>query len=495
MARYCALAWLITSLILIGCRSASVARSSNSPTPSVGINRASESRSRPFHSTVAVPSVTVAFHEPLPDPEGSGPSPPEEAATEGEELIPPEAEEEPGPDAEFGLHAFVAAVVDRHPSVQAMAAAWQAVVQRYPQVVSLDDPMFMAMTAPASLDSNDVEEAYVLELRQKFPWFGKLKLRGEVANQEAFAAAHEIDDARIEVALTAQVAYIDYYLADRQLTLNVESTKLMTQFREIAQTRYRTNLVTQQDVLQADLELAELARRKLELERMRRVSTARMNALLLRDPSLPFPAPHLPTISRAPIVDASLLQAWALQNRPDLAAQSHRIEVESANVALAYKEYFPDAEVYGRYDTFWQPASTQEDLRSQVGMTVNLPIYHHRLNAAVAEAEFRLQQQRAQYAQLMAKVQVEVQTAIEQVAESEQAVSLYERRLLPAAEQYLAAVRSNYEVGKSTSLDFVQAQRQLLSLREKQVEANSTMAQRTMELKRSLGGTLPFAAR
>ena len=57
---------------------------------------------------------------------------------------------------------------------------------------------------------------------------------------------------------------------------------------------------------------------------------------------------------------------------------------------LAHKQYYPDTEVYGHYDTYWQPASTQGDLRGEVGVRVNLPIYCGRLSAGVREAEDRL---------------------------------------------------------------------------------------------------------
>ena len=54
-----------------------------------------------------------------------------------------------------------------------MIAAWQAAAQRYPQAVALDDPMFMGMLAPGSINSSTVEGAYVVQLGQKLPWFGK----------------------------------------------------------------------------------------------------------------------------------------------------------------------------------------------------------------------------------------------------------------------------------------------------------------------------------
>lgn len=395
---------------------------------------------------------------------------------------------------ELELREFVDEVVARHPSVQAMVAAWEAAAQRYPQVVALDDPMFMAMTAPGSLNSTNTEGAYALELRQKLPWFGKRTLRGDAALQEAAATCHEVQDAKLKIALVAQIAYLEYYLADQQLRINSQNVALMQESRETAQVRYQTNRVTQQDVLQADVELADLERRKLELVRMKKVAAARMNTLLLRSPELPLPAPKLETVALDSLPnDTTFLHSWALQNRPDLAAVAHRVEAEAINVELAYKQYYPDMEFFTRYDTFWQPASTQGPLRGQIGVVTNLPVYRQKLNAAVCEAQYRWQRQRAEFEQLENDIRLEVQTAWEQVQESRQTLDLYEQKLLSTSEQYLEAARSNYQVGKATFLDIVQAQRQLVASREKQIEVKTMLAQRLNELERQLGGNLPQA--
>ncbi len=77
----------------------------------------------------------------------------------------------------LSLGLFVAEVQAVHPSVAAMYSAWQAAAQRYPQAISLDDPMFGTTLAPASFGSDDVESAYALEASQKIPWHGKRALR------------------------------------------------------------------------------------------------------------------------------------------------------------------------------------------------------------------------------------------------------------------------------------------------------------------------------
>src|SRR6185295_9084027 len=99
--------------------------------------------------------------------------------------------------------------------------------QRYPQAVSLDDPMFMTMMAPASFGSSPVESAYILQGSQKVPWFGKRDLRGQVAQSTASAAFHDVNDTRLQVAQLTQIAFYDYYLAAREAELVQQNTEVM----------------------------------------------------------------------------------------------------------------------------------------------------------------------------------------------------------------------------------------------------------------------------
>ncbi len=459
---------------LVGCQTAPPLRTARSTATTAAPLAISEASTRPLvaaHPSDQLATTAVSFQEAVAVPE-------------------PIAESSLNPASmadELALDQFVVAVEARHPSLQAMMAAWQAAAQRYPQEVALDDPMFMAMTAPGSLNSAVTEGAYALELRQKLPWFGKRNARGATALEEAAAAGHDLDDARLKLVLVAQTAFFDYYLAYQQSKLNEQNIGLMRQFRETAQAKYRTNQVTQQDVLQSDLELAELDRRALELQRMLRVAKARINTLLLQFPDAPLPPPAKPEVPLSED-DSALLQHMALTQRPDLASLAHQIEAEQARLTLAYKQFYPDVELFGRYDTFWQPASTQGDLRGQVGVSLNLPVYRQKLHAAVCEALFRVNQRRAEYDQRVADIRYEVHAAYEQVDESRKVVELYNSKLLPVAEQNVAAARSNYEVNKATFLDLAQAQRQLVTTREQHQEALITLHRRLAELSNVIGG-------
>jgi cobalt-zinc-cadmium efflux system outer membrane protein len=386
---------------------------------------------------------------------------------------------------------LIAEVEARNPSLQAMAHAWRAAAQRYPQAVSLDDPMFMTMMAPASFGSNQVESAYILQGSQKLPWFGKRQTRGQQVQAEAGAAFQDVQDTRLQIVQVTRLAFYDYYLAERQLEINERNRQSAQEFRDSAQVKYENNQVEQQDVVQADVELTGIRRRKIELERMRRVSVARINVLLLRTPDEPLPPSPNSLAPEFEVPPADSLRQTAMGRRPDLAALAARVRSEEAAVDLALKQYYPDAEFFGRYDTFWQPASTQSDLRGQVGVNMNVPIYRGRLNAAVREAQFRLSQRRAEYQQRLVEIQYEVQAAYEQVEEARQTVELYTTQYTPFAEQNLALARANYDVGKTTYLSLVMAQRQLFTVRETYEQTLTDFYRRIADLERAIGGQLP----
>jgi outer membrane protein TolC len=394
-------------------------------------------------------------------------------------------------ESTLSLPLLITEVQAQNPTIEAMAAAWRAAAQRYPQAVALEDPMFMAMAAPASFGSSDVESAYVLEASQKIPWFGKRDARGRVAQAEARAARGDMEATRLLLAEAAQLAYFDYYLAFRRQDLITRNIDVMREFRQTAETRYRANQVTQRDMIQADVELVELDRRKIEAEKMKVVAAARINTLLRRAPQAALPPPPLQLTMFAGTLDQDTLQQVAIQQRPDLAALADRVRAEEAAVAVACKDYYPDSEIFGRYDSFWQPADTQSDLRGQVGVRVNLPIYKGRLDAAVREALFRLGQRRAEYEQKVLDVRYEVQTAFAQLEESRQSLALYSDKLLPFVEQNVNAARSNYDVGKDSFLDLAVAQRQLIEVREKREEALTDYNRRLAELTRAIGGPVP----
>jgi outer membrane protein TolC len=387
---------------------------------------------------------------------------------------------------ELSAESLVQEVLARNPSLAQMAAAWQAASARYPQVTSLEDPMFGAQVAPGAFGSNTVEGGYRLEISQKYLWCGKLALRGANALAEASAAGNTVEDTRLQLVEAARMAFYDYYLVARALEVNEEGLKLLHQFRENAETRYSTGLVPQQDIFQADVEIGRQQERHLGLERQRQVAVARLNTLMHLPPDLPLPPPPRQLARAEALPQPQALRQAALARRPDLKALADRVAAEQAALALAHKDFYPDFEVLAAYDSFWQ----ERPLRAQLGVRLNLPVRLARRDAAVLEAQARIAQRQAELARQVDQVHFEVEQAFEQVLESERTVRLYEKTVLPAARKNVEAAQSAYLTGRVPFLSLIEAQRNAVGLRDRYYEALADYFRRRATLERVAGGPL-----
>jgi outer membrane protein TolC len=376
-----------------------------------------------------------------------------------------------GPDLfsgqiELSLPQLVDEVRRRNPSLAAALAAYGAAIERCPQVSSLDDPTVQLMAAPASFWTNNMK-SYIVGVGQRVPWGDKRELRGEAAQWSAVAASFDHADLQLRLTEAARVAYFDYYFVWRQSELNDANLQAIGAFRETAKSKFEASIVTQQDMLQADVEMARLEQRRVEIDQSLEVTTARINLLLHREPDLALPLPPRRLETTAPRFTVANLRQVALEQRPDLAAMAARIQSEKHALALANQEYYPDFEVMGRYDTFW----TDPHQRAQVALNFNLPVYREKRTAAVREAMFRIQKLQSEYDGEVDLVKNDVQKSHARLEASRRTLTLFEKKLLPATEANVAAASSGYTAGTVDFLRLVQAQREYLELNEKYQQA------------------------
>jgi len=394
--------------------------------------------------------------------------------------------------SELSVDALVQQVLARNPSLAQMVAAWQAASARYPQVTSLEDPMFGATVAPGSIGSNNVDFAGRLEISQKLPYPGKLKLRGDNALAEASAARLDVDDMRLQLTESARNAFYEYYLVARALAVNKETRQRLDEFRADAEALYKTpprdRKISLQDVVQARVEIGRQEERQLTLERMREVAVARINTLMHLPTNSPLPPPPKQLKLAGPLADVEALQATARAERPDLQALADRIAAEQASLTLAQKEFYPDFEVMAAYDAFWQPP--QQALQAQVGVRLNLPVRKARRYGAIAEAQAKIGQRQAELDKQIDQVNLQVQDAYAQVHESERIVRLYEKKVLPDAELNVKTARADYMTGQIPAISVIEAERNRLNLYDRYYEAVADYFRRRATLERVTGESL-----
>lgn len=387
-------------------------------------------------------------------------------------------------DAHLERGALVEAVLARNPDIESARLAWRAALADYPVATAVDDPMASYRVAPLSVGDEEAPFGQVIELEQRFRFAGKRRLAGEVALAEAEAMRQEVESVRLDLALMASNLYDDYFLAARSLEVNRHHADLLVQMRKSAEAQYVAGRASQQDPLQADVELGNLERDRIMLEAEREATIAQLNGLLRRGPDAPLPPPaaDLPPPPRLD-VERSELEAVAFARRPELSAARARIRGGQAAIDLARREWVPDLSVMGAYDSMQE----MPEHRWMLGVTVDIPLQRGGRRAARDQAEARTALERSRDHSLRDRIAVEVARALVSARESARVVELLERRLVPAARDQVRAALAGFASGQNAFTAVIDAEE---NQREVELELHAARAQlwrRMAALDRAVG--------
>lgn len=389
------------------------------------------------------------------------------------------------PNAPLRREDLVSAVLARNPTLEAMRQAWVAAQQRVPQATALEDPLVGYSVAPLSLGSARVGFGQQIQLSQRLPYPGTLRLRGEAARAEAEAAGLRLEAERLVLALATARLHDEYALVERALEINDEHIRLLEDFQRVATARYAAGLVPQQDPLQAEVEATHLLHRRIVLRTKGDVLRAQMNALLHRPPGSALPPPgDLPVpVPEATLPDVAHIEAQALAARPELRQREATVRARQAEVGLKRLAGRPSVEAMASYNSMWMDTGH----RWMLGVGVSLPVWRERVRAGVAEAEARLAQARSEHLAGEDEVRSEVRQAYDRLRELRHVVELYQARLRPATRDQVRASLAAFTTGQTTFLSVVEAERNQRTVELNFVEALRDYSSARAELDWALG--------
>ena len=141
------------------------------------------------------------------------------------------------------VDAFIRRALAENRTVQAAYHNVQSLKHRIPQVTALDDPVASNTIFPIPSVAPQYSlmgyNPYNLTLAQQFPWFGTLRLRGEVAERDVQVALAELAAAQLDAVAAVKRAYYDLYASQRTEEILAENRKILEDFRAIARAAAR----------------------------------------------------------------------------------------------------------------------------------------------------------------------------------------------------------------------------------------------------------------
>jgi outer membrane protein TolC len=370
-------------------------------------------------------------------------------------------------EAILNLEEILEEAIKKNPQIKAARERWRAAKEKVPQARSLPDPIFGYTYFGESIETRNGPQRSIYHLSQKFPFFGKLRLRGEVATMGAKVAEEEYRATEREIITQVKKTYYELYWIHKAIEVTEEIKELLEEFEEIAKIRYATGKGPQQNLLRAQVEISKLMDKLLVLEQMKTTIVARLNTLMDRPPGTPLGRPEDFELSKFPYKLDELY----------LLGKKYRQEVRAANFAvgkaeaahkLAKKEYLPDFIAGFKYieigpGTQMSPDSGQDAWMAT--LTINLPIWRGRLRAVVDEAKANIIASNNKLQDMQNMTFFQIKDAYSRLMTTKDLIEIYQDALIPQAEQSLKATKTGYETGRATFLDLLDSQRSLLQIK------------------------------
>lgn len=404
-------------------------------------------------------------------------------------------------EAEMGLagsHAvdyYVQLALENNPEILAAQHRVAAQTEVIPQVTSLADPTLSDTFQP--FHNNSLQTAAGrgpnrLTLAQKFPWFGKLRVRGEVAEAETQIAITQLAQAQLKVIEDVNLAYYDVYFNQKSIKITQKNQRLLTDLLKFAEARYRTGATSQQDVLRAQVELDKLENRLIFLNQKLRQAQADLAEVIQADPESDLRASSL-DVPSAPRQINQLYEA-AILSRPEIQEQLHALIRNQKAEELAHLRYKPDVTLGMGWQTITNDdaispvANSNDNVAFTVG--INLPIYRDRLRAGVNEAEHRSVESTRRYEATRDDTFRIIRRLTVQAHALEEQIALFRDKIIPKTEQTLRISTADYRVGKVDFQQILENWGDLLLLQIQLVRLETNLGQTLASLERVVGREL-----
>jgi cobalt-zinc-cadmium efflux system outer membrane protein len=354
-------------------------------------------------------------------------------------------------EPQLTLDDLVGLALSKNPGIKSAAERYKSQQARVPQARSLPDPTFsggwMGNITPFSVQEKFPPSYRGLTVAEHFPYPGKLKLQGQIADRGAEAAWWDYEQVRRQVTSDVKVAYYEYSYYTQALEITRKDKNLLQKLASISEELYKVGKGMQADVFRAQVEVSRIDQKLIVLRQQQETSRARLNTLLFRDPEspLPAPAPYNPAELHVTLQD---LYALAHHNDPSLERDRRMIESSRYAVNLARRAYDPDFTVSYSYQ---QRPTLQDSNGFTVG--INLPVFYRtKQREGVIEATHGLTGAQHDLDERTTTVNFEIKQQYLIATASRDLSNLYSKAIVPQSSLALESSMSAYEVGK---LDFL----------------------------------------
>lgn len=354
-----------------------------------------------------------------------------------------------------------------NPDLKAFKARYEAAMQRAPQVSALPDPMLQVTSFVESVQTRTGPQENIFMLSQRFPWFGKLSSKENVATAEAEALWYAFQSRQLLLARKVATSYFDYAFTGKAISLTRENLDWIRELEPIIEEKVRGGGDIN-PLLRLKVEVGKIADKVASLQQKRIAQSAHISELLAVTDGTVLPWPQLDTPEVTSLEEQPLLDAITLNN-PELQMIKRKIHSAEARQEIARLASYPDFTFGINYIQIGSPEvnpDTPDAGTDPWGVTasMNIPLWFEKNDSARAEAMAGKRAVIHTYNNRVNALEAEMRSSLALLDDAHRRLKLYGDELLGLAEQAVENSRTSYESGRTGILEVIDSERSLLDL-------------------------------
>lgn len=385
------------------------------------------------------------------------------------------------------LSAYLHLAMINNSGLKAAFSQWKAALEKIPQVKALPDPSFTFGYFVEQVETRVGPQSRRFGFTQTFPWFGKLRLSGNRAGEQAKAAQQSYERVKSKLLYEVKETYFELFYLGKAIDLTAESVELMKHLESVAQAKFRAGNDAA-EVVSAQVELGKLEDRLKSLLALRVPLRAKFNAILERDPDADLPLPELIEPSEMRLLREALFAKMIMSN-PELKALEAKLREAEASLKLAQKDFYPDLSLGMDYiETDRMSGMGGEDAILIRG-SFRLPLWWGKYHAKRREAMANKTAAMTMHNNRMRRLQAELAMALFAFRDAEQKMHLFGNTLTPLAKNSLDLAEQAYRSARADFSQLIDAQQELLEIQLAYQRAIADREQRLAQIEMIVGET------
>ncbi|MBN2373737.1 TolC family protein [bacterium] len=301
---------------------------------------------------------------------------------------------------------------------------------------------------------HDDNYSFYVDLQQPIYDQGKYSVLKKQAYSSIEISESDLDIARQEVLSKVINAYLDTLKASEMVNIARESRDRLGEHLSVAKRRLEVGLVAKNDVLRAEMELANAESRLIHAGTGLSLSNEQLQKTLHMEDE-PFSVASIERIA----ADEKTIGEWielAYQKRPDYLQMLKRKELASLGISFAKTDFFPFVSLFGNYSKSGERFfPDEEDIT--VGGRISIPIFEGGIRyTRLRKARHDLSLSEYGEADLKRQIRADVMKAYLNLEDLKATLKAIDKQI-EYAQENMRIVEIRYQEGEATNLDVLDA--------------------------------------